>query len=265
MRMDQKAKDLGYHPMIRTFSTQISLLCLILFVLPANTALADEPAKIDTIIPEMMDQVRRNKPIRGLTDAQLKVAKPQEFLSLMRPYEKDVSFPVRRLTYRYLWRLANLHPTREVRQAVTSRLLEGYIKRRATRQEAIWLMTFGENDFSAVTKGIIRQALTKDASSRRLIRFCGIANIHEELPRLQKLLIDESEYKAKTAPQPGIKKWYYTLGWNARLARARMGVKEDIERCIQLVEAEENATERVLRLLPDVGYIRQSKAIKCLK
>ena len=44
-----------------------------------------------------------------------------------------------------------------------------------------------------------------------------------------------------------------------------MGVQEDIDRCLELVEGEDDEVERVLRLLDDVGYIRQPAAIKYLR
>lgn len=81
---------------------------------------------------------------------------------------------------------------------------------------------------------------------------------------MEGMLFDEVEYKRGRQVE-GHAKWYHMRGWNARLARARMGVKADIQRCLELVDSEEDETDRVLRLLDDVGYIRQPQAIDYLR
>ena len=91
-----------------------------------------------------------------------------------------------------------------------------------------------------------------------------IADMKEELPRLKEFTIDEKEYMNDN---PIIKKyypWYITKGWSARLARARMGVKEGIIKCIELAETVENEHDRVEIMLPQIGYIRQPEAIEYL-
>ena len=56
-----------------------------------------------------------------------------------------------------------------------------------------------------------------------------------KLPQLKEFLIDEEDYDKNSKY---MKIWYYTTAWTARLARARIGVKEDIEKCISLLESE---------------------------
>jgi hypothetical protein len=89
--------------------------------------------------------------------------------------------------------------------------------------------------------------------------------MEDQLPTLEKLLIGEMRHQARVQKGAAGFTWYYTAGWAARLARARMGVREDIERCLELVESVQDANERVLRLFHDVGYIRQPQAIEYLK
>jgi hypothetical protein len=55
--------------------------------------------------------------------------------------------------------------------------------------------------------------------------------------------------------------WEGTLVWAALRARARMGVKEDIQRCIELVEARPNEDYKVGKPLRDLAYVRQPEVV----
>jgi hypothetical protein len=92
-----------------------------------------------------------------------------------------------------------------------------------------------------------------------IILLAGVADLKSELPRL-KQFIDEHEGKLKQQHEENLAEWARTvekmperrqarfadslleqywqssLVWDALRARARMGVKEDIARCIELVE-----------------------------
>ena len=64
----------------------------------------------------------------------------------------------------------------------------------------------------------------------------------------------------------GRPEWYYTTGWVARLARARMGVKKDIEICIKLLESEFKKNPNMIHFMFEhLGFIRQPESINCLK
>lgn len=170
----------------------------------------------------------------------------------------------------YEVRLARLQPRPEIRQEVTARLVKACFDPNSGMHHHTfkWLLAFGEADISATTKEFILQSLTKlhgeTERHMRAVLICGVANIREALPRLEELLIDELEYKSSHQEDYHIK-WFHTVGWQARLARARMGVQEDINRCIELAEAEENFDHRVTVLLHDLGYIHQPETIDYLR
>jgi len=227
---------------------------------------ASEPG-IETKLQMIMGQTRINKPFDGISDAELQTVDPQLLLSLLEPYEKDPVWMVRRLAYLYEVRLARLQPRPEVRQEVVKRLIEGLITGRS-KQATKWLLSFKAEDFSDATKEMIREALAQadidKVGGAPSIWLCGVANMKDQLPRLKKLLINEVAYSS----DPNMRhfpKWYYTSGWAARLARARIGVKEDIQKCIELVEKEAESNDRHFMLLHDIGYIRQPAAINYLR
>lgn len=246
------------------------ILSLIVSTFTVETVQCKEQTDIEDLIKATIKE--RRIPAQDLqteikiTDEHLKTANPQQLLALLATYDKDPSSSVRQLAFLYEVRIATLQSRTEIRQEVTNRLVNALVEPNSniSPHPYRWLLLFTKDDFNDDTKTMIRNALVKDKPEASIIRICGVADIKEELPRLEKFLIDETAY-TKDPKMKHFPKWYYTLGWSTRLARARMGVKKDIARCIELTETEQDSDERVLRILPDIGYIRQPEAIECLR
>ncbi len=259
--------------------SNICLATVVLSYLSIGLCIADEPSSktvassmggagrnsaIDKL-PQVMSERRQGRAGTRISEDELTAADPALAVAALERYDDDPSAQVRRLAHLYKVRIAKLHHVPAVRQQVTAGLVNALDDADLSPAPYKWLLLFGTADFSAASKVTVRAALAKTEKPHgRLIRVCGIVNIPEELPRLEALLFDEMDYKLKRQKQES-KKWYYKSGWSARLARARMGVKDDIVRCIELVDSEEDEAERVLRLLLDVGYIRQPAAIDYLR
>jgi hypothetical protein len=245
------------------------IILLAILTFQADIVLAKEAADVTSLLKAKLEQAQDGEQkiveIR-ITDEQLKVADPNEVLALLATYEKTGSRSRRHLAYFYEVQLAHLQPKLEVRQEVTKRLVNAILDPNSgvSGHACSWLLSFKEEDFTDTTKATISRAMTQKEPSMCLIRICGVANIKEQLPLLKELLIDELEYKAKSEKSAGVM-WYHLLGWQSRLARARMGVQEDINKCIELAEAEENLDNRVIVLLSDIGYIRQPDTIRYLQ
>lgn len=195
-----------------------------------------------------------------ISEEEIAAADPNRVLTWLMSVEIGENYIIGRPIYWYQWRLARQNKSTRIRQQVCENLVKTLVgPKRPFRLPAFkWLMTFDESYFSETSKNIIRGELSKDKPDRDMIFLCGIANISEELPRLETLLIDEFEYREK-ARHPI---WYRTHGFAARLARARMGVQEDIEKCIQLIDTAHLTYK--LELLHLIGYIRQPEAIRYL-
>lgn len=191
-----------------------------------------------------------------ITDDELRRADPNQVLAMLAPYERHSEWLVRRTAFILMARVAAVHPADPIRQEVVARLTDSVFSG-SGHNEGPLLMGFTASDFDDRSRNIIRQALARENVGILTVRLCGVANIQDQLPRLETLLIDPNMRHSS--------KWYFTLGWNARLARARMGVKEDIRRCIELAESEQDETERILRILPQIGYIRRPEAIEYLR
>ncbi len=226
-----------------------------------DTSLANEPNNVMTLLEAKINSARISEypPELKITEEQLRRADPCQVLNLLSKYENDPCWPVREQTYRQEFYFARQQSEPWIKQEVVYRLVKAFVDPNLglSGQACTWLLTFRDKDFNNEAKIIIRKAMEKPG--KRTVLICGVANMQEELPNLKKLLVDELEHEKKTR-EP----WWFQLSWRARLARARMGVEEDIKKCIELVETEKNTHIRVTRLLHDIGYIRQPDAIDLL-
>jgi hypothetical protein len=241
--------------------TITAMLFLLACANPSLASNGETISKVKASIESM--RIRENQPEIKITDEDLRRADPNQVLAVLAPYARDTVWGVRHTAAVYMVQIATIHPTTGIRQEVVRWLID-LVYSGNGHNEGPLLMGFTAKDFDDKARNTIRQALAKERVGILTVQLCGVANIQEELPRLETLLIDEAAYIADPSRRD-FPMWYYTLGWRARLARARMGVKEDIARCIELAESERNATDRVLRVLPQIGYIRQPEAIEYLR
>ncbi|MHC4527364.1 MAG: HMG-box domain-containing protein [Planctomycetota bacterium] len=156
------------------------------------------------------------------------------------------------------------------------------------------LLKFTSGDFTEASRDWVRAALVTalvDARTNKrptIVLLAGVAELKPELPRLKQFM-EEHEDKLKqqhaesmaesrkmVARKPErvrahyageLKKqyWQSSLVWAALRARARMGVKEDIQRCIDLVESHPDEDYRVTRLLKELSYVRQPEVVDYLR
>lgn len=203
-------------------------------------------------------EAARSGASQGTELTALRGADPKVLLKVVEPYEKDPSPEVRHLAYTLTWQ-AGRRGDAAVRQQVLARQLEAVedpaplVSQHAAKR----VLDFPADAFDDKAKAAIRKQLEQPTPRREMVLAAGVADLRDELPRLEALLIDESAYER--GPHSG--KWYGTTGWAARLARARLGVQADVARVIELVEAERDAVTRVTLLLKDLGYTRQPAAL----
>jgi hypothetical protein len=121
------------------------------------------------------------------------------------------------------------------------------------------LRYFSSEDYSEKTKQMIEADFLSGAS-RPTILLVGGADMNSLLPQLRKLVDDVNEpVRIRSRSNK------HKLGWAALKARARMGVKEDVQRCIELVESYPREHYRVRRLLWEISYIRQPEVVEYLQ
>ena len=173
------------------------------------------------------------------------------------------------MAVRYINRVAELHPQVEVRKQVADILVMHCSDRKVGRRCYGYLISgYQANDFSESSKDIIKQKLHKDPSSvykyNGIIRLSGMANMQDQLPRLNEVIAEDTEHREslKRFEMP----WNYTRTWDAHLAKARMGVKEDIDWCVSKIKEEIDTNPRYhVSIFDDLGYIRQPESVELLK
>lgn len=242
---------------------------MVILISYSNIITAEKINDINSTITTMMEKIKNKQEPNEITDAQLENADPNIVLSILESYEKNSDDMVKRTAYREQFRLAQLQPYPKIKQEVVKRLIKELFDPNSNINPYPYgfLLKFKAEDFDQAAKDLIRQNLKRNNRRGETIMLVGIANITEEQPCLEELLIDELAYQQK-ADKTGEKRWCFTLGWYARLALARMGVPKDINKCVTLLEEEidiEIDTGRNFRLFEKLGYIRQPGAIESLK
>ncbi len=257
------------------FSKFTTLVLLAAIITCSNAVYAKEntrasKAKISIKNNFARFQENKNKPeeplnLEEITDEDLAQADPNEILRIIAPYKNDKDYGVKSRAFFIERRLAHLHKQDvKLRQRVVDDLIEAHLTKSMSTYND--LMEFTQKDFSKDSKKKILNALNMKSIYKGIVEICGVANIPEALPILEKLLFDETEFQARYAGKTSgyIPKWYHNVGWKARLARARMGNKDDINKCISLIEHEVD-TKGQYRVLKDLGYIHQPESIESLK
>ena len=157
------------------------------------------------------------------------------------------------------------------------------------------LLQFRAADFSTEAKELLRDQFSSALVDRKMngyvrgyiILLVGVADMKSELPRLKefieqredKLKQEHKEYvgrlhklleRTPETHKPRLETlrkmfkrqyWQSSLMWDALRARARMGIKEDIHRCIELVESHPDEEYRRDRLLQALAYVRQPEIV----
>jgi hypothetical protein len=134
---------------------------------------------------------------------------------------------------------------------------------------------------------------------QEIVLLVGIADMQSELPQLQKLIdrwdggfrkryekeVAEHESccqamverwaKVRMDPPPvyqmwldAVRKrtyWQHSVLWDALRARARMGVREDIRRCIEMAESHPDPLYKAARLFGELAYLCQPEVIGYLQ
>jgi len=151
------------------------------------------------------------------------------------------------------------------------------------------LLQFEAADFSTEAKQLVQRqfewaldgGMTREP--RDIFLLVGVADLKSELPRLKQFVEEreqevtrsrarEVEERQKSlggsgsgpgGPQRWLERqwWQGTLVWAALRARARMGIKEDIQRCIELADSHPNEDYKVSHFLKELAYVRQPEVV----
>ena len=230
----------------------------------------DAESLIKASIRNWQDPNRDSSKYFEITDEKFRNANPQKLLALLSDYSSDKSYSVRQLALLYTVRIANIHPTVDIRQEVAQRLVRDLVdpNSNTSSRSYEWLLSFTKDDFNESSKEMLHKALAENRPDSSVLKICGVADMQDELPRLKELItISEIAWNNEDPIMRETFPWYRRKSWVARQARARMGVKEDIIKCIDLVESLADVIEYLKKYLDSDGYLpppRESYASRAM-
>ena len=251
--------------------------------------------EVRTILSTCMEEVRQRHTGRECDQFErVRKAHGAATVTYLEEYVADPCSRVRWYAYRSVMLLGLDVNDLQARQEIVAKLLmgvrddaynSGYLSR--------WLLQFTSTDFSEASRQLLRELLVPamvDARTKPredIILLAGVPDLKSELPRL-KQFVDEHEGRLKQQHEQNLAEWAQTvekmperrqarfadsllkqywqnsLVWAALRARARMGVEEDIARCIALVESHPDEDYRVAWLLKELSYVRQPEVVDYL-
>jgi len=122
------------------------------------------------------------------------------------------------------------------------------------------LISFDAADFSKAARALLSKRLTTGRSNpyvlRKTILLVGIADMKSEIPGLPAPPPLNYRYDRASRALPA---------WQAVKARARMGVKEDIGRCIEIVSSQPDPKWRVILGFSELKYVAQPEIVEYLR
>lgn len=187
--------------------------------------------------------------------------------SLVNEYTEDSNPRVVRCAHGLMFRILQNTSAPVDRQTIVGRLVEDVADPNNAGDRGHILERLADlartSDFTDHSKEILRE-LVAVHSWGKLVLVVGVAGIESELPRLQEMIDDlEGELKQQYQPPSRRKRTYWenSVLWAALRARARMGVTEDIQRCIDMVESHPEPSYRVGWLLRELSYVRQPEVV----
>ncbi len=179
------------------------------------------------------------------------------------PYLWDSELHVR-LGAAMLIRAAGLTSTDKLeRQSVVEKLLD-YGLKNPERKDGTFkdLLSFQAADYSEAAKQVLQTELSTSPEYTTIL-LAGAADVNSALPVLRRIVDDVNEPLEPFRIDN--RKRSHALAFAALMARGRMGVKEDTQRCIEVVESHPDERFRVVVLLERISYVRQPEVVEYLK
>jgi hypothetical protein len=178
------------------------------------------------------------------------------------PYLSDSEVRVRLRATSLIRRAALMSSDKQERQRIIEKLLDHGTKNPG-REDGILedLLSFQAADFSEAAKEVLQKELSTSPEYTTIL-LVGAADVKPSLPALKAIVNEANE---PLRPFHVGRKQSHTLAFAALMARARMGVKKDTQRCIQMVEAHPDERYRVVHLLDRLSYIRQPEVVEYIK
>ncbi len=227
---------------------------------PTSSGSAKKREKLKIELEKQMEMHRDRQKAIGIKE--LIEAYGYQLVPAAEPYLSDSDRGVRLAAKSLILRVGLMSSDKDERQRVVEKILD-YGTKNPERKDGIFydLLPFQAADFSEAAKEILQTELSTSPEYTTIL-LVGAADIKSSLPAL-KAMVDEVNEPLK--PFDINSKASHSRAFVALMARARMGVKEDVKRCIEVVEAHPDEGFRVGVLLDRISYVRQPEVVEYLK
>ena len=249
------------------------LICLAVFVFLIFTLTKRKPEdKIQTELSLVMNEVRKNH-----HRSQIPVYMVKKYGTLLIPYLQtyisDSNSFVRLEAKMNMLSIATDSNSTSARQEIVYSLLKQIQNENdgLNRQDvASRLQGFVSADFTVESKEILKKLLLRDIEGklgnlddieRYIFLIVGIADMKSELPVLKEYIDKTMDSFNKAIKEK--QRWDAHNTFMAIRASARMGDKEGIKRCIDLVESVQNENDKIA-LVRELSYVRQPEVVEYL-
>jgi hypothetical protein len=181
-------------------------------------------------------------------------------LQSLHNYTSHESEDLRRDVYAMLWRMGSASDDGQTRRIIVDIMLEGVRSDNSFIRGQIlkWLQDFEQADFGERAISILKNLPLQQPDASAVIRLIGIAKIQETVPLLRSIADQKIDDEAAA-------QWFARSEWAARLALARMGDVDGIQRVVSKVDDAQDIVVRATILFKDLAYTRRPAAFDALR
>lgn len=253
----------------RKIPLSLSLIVGFMFILSASSLLwAGNPKSLEEAIADKV-KTRRQNP-KALIDTRDFVGHYDDAAIVAQAIDlrNDPNRPVKQFGIQLLSAVGRKSDKPDIRKKVVKAFVEGLNDQYVYENCARLLKGYQRADFSQESKTGLKQHFdeviskgSRDRHARDIILLIGVADMQTEMDSLQAIIDNVTEPLKIT----DIRKPWHRRAFAALKAKARMGDKNAIQRCISLVDSVSDEDFKVLKLLNDISYIRQPEGIDYIK
>ncbi len=239
---------------------------LFVVLLMVNLAYAGEDASslpVDSVTAVVRRNIEAMRNDRGNQDVGAVVEKyGYAVVAVAEEYSNDENKDVRSTAYRYIDVATTRSTNLAERQDGVDKLLRAaYTDTECGATLLSWLLKYRSQDFSPAAVKLLGEKFAENPDDHTIL----LVGVAQDTSQLEKLAEIRDKVKEPLQPWKAPQEKDQKLAFAALMARARMGEKDDIKRCIELVNSYPNENKKLIVLLKKLSYVRQPEVVEYLK
>jgi len=224
--------------------------CLIIATIITN---AQDNALVNNLY-EYMKSVRENTYSSSPDKELYKEDNAFGLLELLQIYYTDTLPRLRSKAYYLTYKCAYRSANKELKHKAVYNLVQGLKDEDSGNigNVAEWLTSFKSSDFNEMAKDSLRAIYKRQKMFEdRILKIVAFAGLNDQIDNINNNLVNGNYASRKSS-------------WAAHLSLARMGVKSELDYCLNLINKQPVNDDFIYSLAPDLVFIRQKEAIDIL-